>query len=143
MAREGTSKTTTEVEVGPERRGRLLRVRVQQSDLTRWRAAAERQGVHNLSAWLRALADQAVACGTDPAGWRHDLARMLRDLNAGVGNNLNQIARTLAPGEALDEINGPLGHLADELGLLRRDIRAHLIGRPLPRRRSRAKEAVS
>ena len=142
MGREGKSETTGVVNAGQGRRTRLMRVRVQQSDLARWRVAAEGQGVHNLSGWLRALADQAVACGADPLGWRHDLSRMLRDLNAGVGNNLNQIARAMAVSGALEGTDATLGQLAEELRLLRQDIRAHLIGRPPARRRIRTRDAL-
>lgn len=117
------------------RRGRLLRVRVHEADLARWREAARRHRVNSLSRWLRAAADQAVACGDDPLGWRRDLSAMLRSLNGGVGNNLNQIARALIGGNGLDGCADALARIADDLAGLRQEIRAHLLGTGMPRRR--------
>lgn len=118
-----------------QRRGRLLRVRVHEADLDRWREAAGRHRVNNLSRWLRAAADQAVACGDDPLGWRRDLSAMLRSLNSGVGNNLNQVARALASENGADACADALSQIADDLAGLRQEIRAHLLGTVVPRRR--------
>lgn len=122
-------------------RHRLLRIRVLPDELARWRAAAEQQGSQNLSGWLRALADQAAACGEDPRAWRRDLARLSRDLNAGLGNNLNQIARALAAEDADAATAEHLARLASELGGLRRAVTAHLRGSNPSHRRTGAKPA--
>jgi len=124
----------------PGRRGRtrLLRVRVTEGDLQRWQAAAAGNGVSNLSRWLRGVADQAAACGDDPNAWRRELARMMRDLNAGIGNNLNQIARSVAHADPDGLCSVALARMAKEFADLRRDVRAHLLGGVrTPRRASR------
>jgi hypothetical protein len=41
------------------------------------------------------LADESASLGRNPEDWRRDLSAFLRDLNSGVGANLNQIAHHL------------------------------------------------
>ncbi len=110
------------------RRSRLLRIRVNEDDVQRWQAAAACKGVHNLSRWLRAAADQASACGDDPVAWRRDLAALLRDLNSGVGNNLNQLARRVARDDPEGLCALTLASMAEDLAGLRHDVRVHLLG---------------
>jgi hypothetical protein len=123
-----TKRETDASEAAPRqtaRRPKLLRVRVHEAELARWRASAGQHGVHNLSRWLRAVADQAVACGEDPVGWRRDLAALLRSVNA-VGNNINQIARTPACGGRPADA-AMLEQSAEAVTALSREIRSHLL----------------
>jgi len=134
----GVSMTTgnKERETGSRiRRTRLVRVRVSEDELQRWRTAAAHHGVTNLSRWLRSLADQTAACGDNPMAWRRDLSRMLRDLNSGVGNNLHQIARGLTAVDPALPSPQSLDRLAGDFAAMRSEIRAHLLGRSIPRRR--------
>ena len=77
----------------PTREDRL-RVRVFPDEIERWQAIAQSHGMP-LSTWLRALADESASIGRDPDDWKRELSRFLRDLNSGVGANLNQIAKHL------------------------------------------------
>jgi hypothetical protein len=125
----GTKRETDASEAAPRqtaKRPKLLRVRVHEAELARWRASAGQHGVHNLSRWLRAVADQAVACGEDPVGWRRDLAVLLRSVNA-VGNNMNQIARTAAS-RGLPANAAMLEQTAGEVKALSGEIRRQLFG---------------
>jgi hypothetical protein len=115
-------------EAGRVGRTRILRVRVSEGELQRWRAAATRTGVKKLSRWVRASADQAAACGDDPLAWRRDLAVLLRDMNAGVGNNINQLVRRMAHSDPEGPCALALARMADDLAGLRHDVRAHLLG---------------
>ncbi len=74
----------------------FLKFRVIPEEEQRWRAAADASG-QNLSAWLRGVADLAAAGAgaVNPAEVRDALVRFRADLNRGVGNNLNQLARAL------------------------------------------------
>lgn len=80
----------------PERRIRedRLRVRVFPEEIERWQAVASSQGMP-LSTWLRGLADESASLGRNSEDWRRDLSAFLRDLNSGIGANLNQIAKHL------------------------------------------------
>lgn len=122
----------------PQRRG-LLRIRAQLAEIERWRAAAGRQGVKNLSGWLRSIADEQVACGSDPLAWRRDLARLARDLNSGLGNNLNQLARSASVGTIDAATTESLARLASELAALRQAIHTHLMCGRQSRRRPAAR----
>lgn len=115
---------------GKRRRERILRLRIHAADLVRWRAAAERGGVHSLSAWLRAAADQAAACGPDPLAWRRDLVSLQRRLNSILEGTLAGIPQGVAV-PATDPVVPT--QIAMEIGTLRREVRAVLLGRPLPR----------
>ncbi|WP_372623857.1 hypothetical protein [Falsiroseomonas sp.] len=123
---------------GKRRRERILRLRIHAADRARWRAAAERNGVHNLSAWLRAVADQATACGTDPLAWRRHLVGFQRRLNI-----LFEGATGVLAGGTAGLPAGPGGpaQIAAELSELRKDVRAVLLGRRMPRRPRRDEEA--
>lgn len=113
-----------------------LRVRVLPDELTRWRQAARDSGAASLSGWLRALADQAVATGDDPRAWRADLDKLARDLNAGVGANVNQIAKAVhearrrggdaAQNRRIAQAADALAALAADLAALRADLGAVL-----------------
>lgn len=120
-----------------------LRVRVLPDEMARWRAAAQASGCKGLSTWLRAIADEAAAAGDDPRAWRADLARVLRDLNAGVGTNLNSLARGVhearrrggdrAADARLAAAEGSLAAMAADLAAMRAAILALLAPRR-PRR---------
>jgi hypothetical protein len=77
----------------PTREDRL-RVRVFPEETKRWQAIAKAHGMP-LSTWLRGLADESASIGRNPDDWKRELSRFLRDLNSGVGANLNQIAKHL------------------------------------------------
>jgi hypothetical protein len=59
-----------------------------------WSAAAETAGLA-LACWLREAADAAMVAGATAADLRADLMALRTELGRGVGNNLNQIARSL------------------------------------------------
>lgn len=117
-----------------------LRVRVLPEEIRRWRAAAAAQGGRSLSGWLRAVADQTAACDGDPLAWRRDLATFARDLNAGIGNNLDRLIAvtsgtrglTIETGERLADA---VAVIADELALLSAAVQAHLLRNGSPKRR--------
>ena len=71
-----------------------LRVRVFPEETHVWQAIARAHGMP-LSTWLRGLADESASIGRNPDDWKRELSRFLRDLNSGVGANLNQIAKHL------------------------------------------------
>ena len=127
MRTEGDVDTSEALTRQTARRPRLLRVRVHDAELARWRASAKQNRVTSLSRWLRAVADQAVACGDDPAAWRRDLAALLRSVNA-IGNNMNQIARAAACG-SLPANAAVLEQTAGEVQALGSEIRRQLLGR--------------
>lgn len=122
------------------KRENMLRVRVLSEEIRRWRAAATAQGGRSLSGWLRAVADQAAACDGDPLAWRRDLATFARDINSGIGSNLQRLvavtSRThrLSP-EAGERLAHTLAVMADELALLRAAVQAHLLRNGSPKRR--------
>lgn len=78
---------------------------------TAWQAAAKAAGA-TLSSWVREAADAAALTGATAATLRGDLVTLRAELNRGVGNNLNQLARTLniarKEGRAID----PADHTA-------------------------------
>lgn len=78
---------------------------------TAWQAAAKAAGT-TLSSWVREAVDAAALTGATAATLRGDLVTLRAELNRGVGNNLNQLARTLniarKEGTAID----PAGHAA-------------------------------
>lgn len=128
-----------------------LRVRVLPQEMERWREAARESGAPSLSGWLRALADQAVAIGDDPRAWRADLARLARDINAGIGTNLNQVAKSVhearrrggdsAQDRYLSQAADALAAMAADLAALRADLGAVL--RPRHGRRKRQADATT
>ncbi len=70
--------------------------------------------------------------------WRRDLAVLIRDLNSGVGNNLNQLNRTAARAltpETGERLADALALLAVELVALRGAVQAHLLRHGSPKRR--------
>ncbi|MFL1461618.1 hypothetical protein ACI6QG_05410 [Roseococcus sp. DSY-14] len=113
-----------------------LRIRVLPAEMDRWRKASRESGAASLSGWLRALADQAVATGDDPKAWRADLARLARDINVGVGANLNQLTTAVydaqrrggdaAQGRRLGQMSDALAAMAADLAALRADLGAVL-----------------
>ena len=128
-----------------------LRVRVLPQEMERWREAARESGAASLSGWLRALADQAVATGDDPRAWRAALAKLARDINAGIGTNLNQVAKAVhearrrggnsAQDQGLSQAADALAAMAADLKALRADLGAVL--RPRHGRRQRRADATT
>lgn len=74
---------------------KLLTVKIDPKDKARWQELAAAHGV-SLSELIRVRLD-----GTPPSRRRSADPRLLRQL-AGIGNNLNRIARRLNSGERLD-----------------------------------------
>ena len=97
------------------RRESMLRVRMGGDEAARWQAAAEATGHPSLSSWVRALADEAAATGTDGRSVAAALAALRQDLARGIGNNLNQLAHRMNTG------GGAAPH---ELTEAARDVRA-------------------
>jgi hypothetical protein len=71
-----------------------LRIRIHPEEMERWKAAAASHGMA-VSAWMRALADEAAATGRTGREITAELIRLRQDLARGIGNNLNQIAHRL------------------------------------------------
>ena len=99
-----------------------LHVRVVPSEMTRWRTIAKAAGLP-LSTWLRGLADEAAATGRDPTAWRKDCQHLLRTLNSGVGNDLNQLTKLLHT-ERKAGHQSDLGGAEQALAAMTRDVTA-------------------
>lgn len=84
------------------RRNAILRVRMGGDEAARWTAAASAAGHPSLSAWVRALLDQAAATKGDGRAVAAALVALRQDLARGIGNNLNQIAHRLNGGQPVD-----------------------------------------
>jgi hypothetical protein len=121
----------------PTREDRL-RVRVLPEETKRWQAIAKAHGMP-LSTWLRGLADESASIGRNPDEWKRELSRFLRDLNSGVGANLNQIAKHLnaqkKAGNPVDVLAcaETLKAIAQDIAVIRRQAEALLgvsVGRP-------------
>lgn len=72
-------------------RTRFVRFRADPEQESRWRAAAATHGL-TFSEWVRGLADNATATGSDGRELAAALAAIRLDLARGAGNNLNQLA---------------------------------------------------
>ena len=77
------------------RRESMLRVRMGGDEHDRWQAAAEIAGHPSLSSWVRSLADEAAATGSDGRAVLATLVALRTDLARGIGNNVNQLARSI------------------------------------------------
>ena len=125
----------------PTREDRL-RVRVFPDEIERWQAIAQSHGMP-LSTWLRALADESASIGRDPDDWKRELSRFLRDLNSGVGANLNRIAKHLNaqrkvgnPADVL-AFEGTLRSIGHDVAMMREQAEA-LLGKMVTRPRRKA-----
>jgi hypothetical protein len=121
-----------------------LRVRVFPEETERWHAIAKAHGMP-LSTWLRGLADESASIGRNPDDWKRELSRFLRDLNSGVGANLNQIAKHLnaqkKAGNPADVLafQETLNAIAHDVSIMREQAEA-LLGASVSRpRRARTK----
>lgn len=112
----------------------FIKFRTTPAEERRWRGAADSSGM-NLSAWLRSLADIAAATGANPADVRAELVALRRDLNAGIGNNVNQIAHAinadLKVGNPASPSEAALRQMADDLTRIRGSIES-LMGSRAP-----------
>ena len=96
------------------RRECMVRVRASDDEAERWTAAANAANHPSLSSWVRSLADEAAATGSDGRRVATALVALRQDLARGIGNNINQLAhRTNAGG----------GISSDELAQATRDVR--------------------
>ena len=85
------------------RRESLLRVRMGVDEHDRWQSAAEAAGHPSLSSWVRALADEAAATGSDGRAVLAALVALRTDLARGIGNNVNQLARAVNQGNGVTQ----------------------------------------
>ena len=84
----------------PRREG-IMRVRMGDDEATRWQAAAEAARHPSLSSWVRALADEAAATGSNGRAVAAALVALRADLAQGVGNNVNQLAKAANQGHGV------------------------------------------
>ena len=84
------------------RRECIARIRASTHEIERWTAAAEQAGHPTLSSWMRDLADQAAATGSNGREVAGILVSLRSDLARGVGNNINQLAKHVNEGHGLD-----------------------------------------
>lgn len=78
-----------------------LRIRVLPDEVERWKAAAEAHGMA-VSAWMRAMADEAAATGGNGREVATQLVGLRADLARGIGNNLNQLAHRANSGQHVE-----------------------------------------
>lgn len=83
-----------------------IKVRASLDESARWHDTAKAHGL-TLSAWMRGLADEAVACDGNGRELATALVELRTEIGRGVGNNLNQLAHRSNAGlsihgEALD-----------------------------------------
>lgn len=88
------------------KRQTAIKVRASTEESIRWHDTAKAHGL-TLSAWLRGLADDAVACDGSGRELATALVELRTEIGRGVGNNLNQLAHRANSGlgvnvEALD-----------------------------------------
>jgi hypothetical protein len=68
-----------------------IKIRASLAESARWHETAKAHGL-TLSAWLRGLADDAVACDGNGRELATALVELRTEIGRGVGNNLNQLA---------------------------------------------------
>ena len=91
-----------------------IKIRASNAESARWHETAKAHGL-TLSAWLRGLADEAVACDGNGRELATALVELRTEIGRGVGNNLNQLAHRANAGLAVD---------ADALDSALRDVQA-------------------
>lgn len=128
-------------------RSTFVKFRTTPAEESRWRIAAASSGM-SLSAWLRSLADIAAATGANPGDVRAELVALRRDLNAGIGNNINQIAHALnadrIAGNPASSSEAALRQMADDLARIRGAIESLMGSRAptAPRTKRRAENQL-
>lgn len=98
-----------------------IKLRLTHEQEASYKAAA---GDRQMSAWLRGVADDAVADdvkdNTDYEGVRRALIDIRRDMTSGLGNNLNQIAEHLNSGRGANnaEIAAAIADVAEAKAMI-------------------------
>lgn len=98
----------------------IYKIRLPDDERAAMQAAADAAGLP-LGAWLKRVGLLAAQSRVDPAELLTELRRIRRDLNSGVGNNLNQLAAGGQVSEA--QLNAALSQLGDIRGRMRRLLR--------------------